>query len=71
MDEWIDTPESSSIAGFGYNEDNQTLTVEFKNGTRYNYYDVPSHVYENMKNAPSYGKFLNSEIKGAYRYARQ
>ncbi|NDV24716.1 KTSC domain-containing protein [Desulfovibrio sp. JC022] len=71
MNEWISTQQSSNIAGFSYDETNQTLTVEFHSGARYNYYDVPSHVYENMKTAPSYGKFLNSEIKGAYRYARQ
>ncbi len=69
MSEWISTPQSSSIAGFCY--EGQTLTVEFNSGIRYNYYDVPIHVYEGMRSADSKGNYLNTEIKGVYRYARQ
>lgn len=67
---WIDTPESSNIAGFGYEPSTQVLTVEFKQGGRYNYYDVPETVFEQMRNAPSKGQFLAQNIKGRYRYAR-
>jgi len=42
--EWINTPESSNIAGFGYNESSRILTVEFKNGGRYEYFDVTTDV---------------------------
>ncbi|KAB2912192.1 MAG: DUF853 family protein, partial [Dechloromonas sp.] len=68
--EWINTPESSNIAGFGYNEGNRVLTVEFKNGGRYEYFDVPSAVFDAMKAADSKGQFLAQSIKGQYRYAR-
>lgn len=68
--EWINTPESSNIAGFGYNEGNRVLTVEFKNGGRYEYFDVPSTVFDAMKGADSKGQFLAQSIKGQYRYAR-
>jgi len=71
MSEWISTPESSSIARFRYDEASQTLTVEYKSGSRYNYYDVPQHIFEGMRSADSKGKFLNDQIKGVYRYARQ
>ena len=71
MSEWISTPQSSNIAGFCYDESNQTLTVEFNSGTRYNYYDVPHHVFEGMRSAVSKGTYLNANIKGVYRYARQ
>lgn len=71
MSEWISTPQSSNVAGFSYDETNQILTVEFKSGSRYNYYDVPQHVYKGMISADSKGKYLNAEIKGTYRYARQ
>ncbi len=67
---WIDTPESSNIARFDYNEKSRILTVEFKNGGRYNYYDVPAHVFEGMKSASSKGQFLAQNVKGFYRYAR-
>ena len=69
MSEWISTPQSSNVAGFCY--EGETLTVEFNSGSRYNYYDVPQHIYEGMKLAASVGKYLNAEIKGGYRYARQ
>jgi len=71
MSEWIPTPESSNVAGFGYEETTQVLTVEFNSGSRYDYYDIPSHIFEGMKTADSKGKYLNVEIKGHYRYARQ
>jgi hypothetical protein len=65
---WIATPDSSNIAGFDYV--NGTLIVEFKNGSRYNYYDVPQTMFEQMKAAPSKGQFLAQHVKGAYRYAK-
>ncbi len=67
---WIDTPESSNVARFRYDEANQVLTVEFKNGGAYNYFDVPETAFEQMKAAPSKGQFLAQSIKGVYRYAR-
>lgn len=67
---WINTPESSNLAGFGYDGASHVLTVEFKNGGRYNYYDVPEVVFERMKAASSRGQFLAQNIKGVYRYAR-
>jgi hypothetical protein len=67
---WIATPESSNIAGFEYSKERHVLTVEFKNGGRYNYYDVPEVVFEQMKAASSRGQFLAKNIKGKYRYAR-
>ena len=67
---WIDTPDSSNLARFKYDDKARVLTVEFKNGGTYNYYDVPQAVFEQMKAAPSKGEFLVRSIKGAYRYAR-
>ena len=68
--DWIETPESSNIARYRYDEIAHVLTVEFKNGGTYSYYDVPHGVFEQMKSAPSKGEFLARSIKGAYRYAR-
>ena len=67
---WIETPDSSNLSRFGYNKDTHVLTVEFKNGGRYNYFDVPEAVFEQMKAAPSKGQFLAKSIKSSYRYAR-
>jgi len=67
---WIATPESSTIAAFDYIKERKMLIVEFKNGGRYNYYDVPETIFERMKVAPSKGQFLAQNVKGIYRYAR-
>lgn len=67
---WLETPESSNIARYKYEEKSRVLTVEFRNGGTYNYYDVPQREYEQMKAAYSKGGFLAQNIKGAYRYAR-
>jgi len=67
---WIETPDSSNIARYRYDENEHVLTVEFKNGGTYNYYDVPSSVYEGMNVAASRGQFLAQNVKNIYRYAR-
>lgn len=67
---WTATPESSNIAGFDYDADQQVLIVEFNSGGRYQYYDVPLHVYQGMVAAGSKGQFLAQNVKNIYRYAR-
>ena len=67
---WTETPDSSNIARFRYDEKAHVLTVEFKKGGTYNYYDVPQVVFDQMKAATSKGQFLAQNVKGAYRYAR-
>ncbi len=52
--DWIDG-NSSNIARFKYDVSSQVLTVEFINGGTYNYFDVPEHLFEEMKNAGSRG----------------
>ena len=67
---WIETPDSSNIARYKYEAIGHVLTVEFKNGGTYNYYDVPQRVFDQMTAAHSKGRFLAQNVKGAYRYAR-
>jgi KTSC domain len=67
---WTETPDSSNIARYRYDEKGHVLTVEFKNGGTYNYYDVPLPVYVQMNAATSKGQFLAQNIKNIYRYAR-
>ncbi|RFC34729.1 MAG: KTSC domain-containing protein [Candidatus Nitrotoga sp. LAW] len=68
--DWIETPESSNITRFAYDDTSYVLKVEFKNGGLYDYFDVPQHIFEGMRSAPSKGQYLAQQIKGAYRYAR-
>lgn len=67
---WIEALGSSNIARYKYEGKSHVLTVEFRNGGTYNYYDVPQQVFDQMTAAHSKGGFLAQNIKGAYRYAR-
>lgn len=67
---WIETPESSNISRFAFDGSNMVLTVEFKNGGTYQYFDVPEGIFEQMRTAESKGRYLAQNIKGTYRYAR-
>lgn len=67
---WIETPDSSNIARYRYDQNAHVLSVEFKKGGTYNYYDVPQNIFDQMKAATSTGQFLAQNVKGVYRYAR-
>ncbi len=58
---------SSNILAVGYDEQTQTLAVEFKNGL-YHYYNFPEHLYQQFLQAPSKGSFLNTYINNQYPY---
>ena len=40
---------SSNIASLGYDAATQTLQVEFLSGSIYQYFDVPTNVFEGFK----------------------
>lgn len=61
---------STNIASIGYDEPTQTLEVEFHGGAVYQYYNVPTAMYEQIMQQSSKGSFLNSYIKNAYPYSR-
>ena len=67
--DWI-IVDSSTMSRMAFDQVRKVLSVEFKNGTRYEYFDVPAVVFEQMKGAGSKGQFLAANIKGRFRYAR-
>lgn len=62
--------DSSNIAAVGYDEESETLQVEFLNGGVYQYFDVPLSVYDGLYRADSPGGYLAAHIKGRYRYSK-
>jgi len=62
--------DSSNIADVGYDDANMTLEVGFRNGTVYQYFDVPQTLYQEFMGADSKGTFLNANIKNSYRYTK-
>jgi hypothetical protein len=61
---------SSNIASVGYDEDIQTLEIEFLNGSVYQYFDVPANIYQGMMTSESHGQYFAQQIKGHYRYIK-
>ncbi len=61
---------SSNISSIGYDAGTETLEVEFLSGSIYQYYNVPQNIYDQLMQAGSKGRFLNTYIKNAYPYSR-
>jgi hypothetical protein len=62
--------DSASILRLSYDEAETLLEVEFHNGGIYQYLDVPIYIWEEFKQAGSKGQYLNSSIKGMYRFIK-
>ncbi len=67
--DWINL-NSTSLARVKYEPSSLILEIEFHGGRVYQYFDVPSQIFEGLIGADSHGEFFNSQIKGHYRYAR-
>lgn len=61
---------SSNLASVGYDSGSETLEVEFKNGSIYQYYNVPQVMFESLMQAPSVGSFFNANIRNNYACAK-
>ena len=64
------TADSSSIACIGYSPQSCTLEIEFRNGARYRYFNVPRETYKQMLAAESKGRYFHRSIRETYDYER-
>ena len=58
--------DSSNILEIGYDPDSATLIIAFKDGSEYEYYDVPQHEFDNFLHAESKGKYGHQNIYKKY-----
>lgn len=62
---------SSNLASVGYDYDTATLHIQFLKGGLYEYYGVPTDVYEGLLTAGSKGQYFDSVIKkGGYSFSK-
>ena len=61
---------SSNLNSVGYDEQSMTLEVEFKDGTLYQYFDVPTAVHQELLGAGSVGQYFAQNIRNSFRYSR-
>jgi hypothetical protein len=62
--------ESSNLKSVGYDSSKQILEIEFKDRSVYQYFTVPESVFQNLMTAGSKGSYLNTHVKGKFRYAK-
>ena len=60
---------SSNIRSIGY--ESGTLEVEFKDGSVYQYDNVPPSVHSGLMSAPSHGEYMDRHVKKAgFKYRK-
>lgn len=66
----INEIDSSNLKKTEYDTETKKVIVEFKNGTRYEYSDVPHKIYTQFRMSESQGKFFNSNIGRTFKYVK-
>lgn len=61
---------STQISETAWDKDSGTLSVTFKTGATYEYFNVPEGVWADMLTAESVGKYLNAVVKGNYEFEK-
>jgi hypothetical protein len=61
---------SSNLAAVGFDSWSATLTIEFNDGSSYEYYNVPRSEYAGLLSADSHGRYFHAYIKDQYHYRR-
>lgn len=65
---WISTPDSTALNGFGYDDARRYLEVSFKHGKTYVYLNVPPAIFARMQTAESKGQFVTDFVKGNFEF---
>jgi len=61
---------SSTIESFAYLVKDRTLTIYFKSGSVYDYFDVDEDSFKSFLNSKSAGKALNHFIKDNFEFSK-
>lgn len=62
--------KSSNISKTEYNTETKDLIVEFNNGVKYEYKDVPHQLYTQFRISESQGKFFSSKISKSFKFTK-
>lgn len=66
----INEINSSNLKKTEYDTETKKLLVEFKNGIKYEYDEVPHQLYTQFRAAESQGKFFMSKISKVFKYKK-
>lgn len=59
---------SSNIAEFRYDDQTDTLQIDFVDGSTYEYYNVPRQTHRMFQAAGSKGEFFHRHIRNRFAY---
>ena len=60
--------QSNNLRSIGYDQNTNTLEIEFHSGGIYQYFNVPESIYLAPMKAVSKGSYFHHYIKEHYRY---
>lgn len=66
----INEIKSSNIKHTEYDTESKKMIVEFNNGLKYEYDEVPHQIYTKFRMAESQGKFFTTDISKKYKYKK-
>jgi len=66
----INEVQSSNLVKTEYDTETKKLVVEFKNGSKYEYDEVPHQIYTQFRLSESQGKFFTSKISKTFKYKK-
>ena len=66
----INEIKSSNIRKTEYDTETKKLVVEFNNGFKYEYEEVPHQIYTKFRMSESQGKFFVSDISKTFKYKK-
>jgi hypothetical protein len=61
---------SSNLVKSEYDTETKKMVVEFKNGLKYEYNDVPHQTYTQFRMSESQGKFFSTNITKTFKYKK-
>ena len=67
----INEVKSSNVKKTEYDLETKKLLVEFNNGIKYEYDDVPHKIYTQFRMAESQGKLFSTNIAKNYKYVKK
>jgi hypothetical protein len=62
--------KSSNIKKTEYDLETKKMLVEFNNGSKYEYDEVPHSIYTKFRMAESQGKFFTTDISKKFKYKK-
>jgi len=62
--------DSVAISKAKFNREDNLLTLKFKNLSEYDYYNVPLHIFNGLRDAESKGRYINKYVIGEFKFRK-